>query len=187
MPGEKKGYFEPFKNCDNPDDFSKCGQGVVLYYSFIKFIILTLLVCSVCISLINIYFSYKYTHKLKEVCNNYYLSKSEYGGIDISDCYFYITVSNESCTLEDSFFLQFSPINTKYYRNIYKITNPESNIDTIINFSRINFGCLIFVFIFNLVFVYLNIIKEISLIYLLLLLVIIQSFYIIYMMFIVNF
>ena len=153
MPGEKQGYFEPFKACDNPDEFSDCGQGVVLYYTFIKFIIIVMLVSSICISIINIYFPFKYTHELKEVCDNYNLNRNDYVGIDMKDCDFYIAKPNESSIYEDSFFFKFSPINIKHYRNIYKNTNPENNGNTTINFSRINFGCLIFVFIFNLVFI----------------------------------
>ena len=151
LPGEKPGYFETFKTCDNPDEFSNCGQGVVLYYTFIKFIIIVMLISSICISIINIYFPYKYTHELKEVCNNYYTNKNEYVGINMQNCDFYTT--NGNSIYEDSFFFKFSPTNIKHYRNIYKNTNPENNGDTTINFSRINFGCLIFVFIFNLIFI----------------------------------
>ena len=152
LPVENKEYFQPFKTCDDPDEFSNCGQGVTLYYTFIKFIITVLFITSVCISLVNIYFSYKYTYELKEVCNNYYIN----GGNDIDECKYYITESNESSTVEDSFFFQFSPTNIKHYRKIFnKInTNQTGGFEsTIINLSRTNFGCLAFVFIFNLVFI----------------------------------
>ena len=149
LPVETKGYLQPFKACDDPDEFSNCGQGVTLYYTFIKFIITVLFITSVCISLVNIYFSYKYTYELKEVCNNNYIN----GGNDIDECKYYITESNESSTVEDSFFFQFSPTNIKHYRKIFnKInTNQTGGFEsTIINLSRTNFGCLAFVFIFTL-------------------------------------
>lgn len=152
LPVETKGYLQPFKTCDDPDEFSNCGQGVTLYYTFIKFIITVLFITSICISIVNIYFSYKYTNELKEVCNNYYLNI----GNDIDECKYYITESNESSTVEDSFFFQFSPTNIKHYRKIYRKINTNQTDDfedTIINLSRTNFGCLAFVFIFNLVFI----------------------------------
>ena len=34
LPSQISGKLEPYEICDNPDDFSNCGQGVVLYYSF---------------------------------------------------------------------------------------------------------------------------------------------------------
>ena len=36
LPSQISGKLEPYDICDNPDHFSNCGQGVVLYYSYIK-------------------------------------------------------------------------------------------------------------------------------------------------------
>ena len=66
-----EGKVEYFKTCDNPDDFSICGQGVVLYYDYIKFVIIVSIIASIVICFFNIYFSNKYYREMTNFCNNY--------------------------------------------------------------------------------------------------------------------
>ena len=109
LPAKKDGYLEEFKTCDKSDDFSNCGQGVVLYYSFIKYVIMVMIVSCICISCFNIYFSYKYTHELNTVCNNYYKSElaPNHNEVYYEYCKLYITEADsdsEYYSPVDSFF-----------------------------------------------------------------------------------
>lgn len=139
-----KGYLEKYSICENPDTFYTSGQGVVLYYSFLKYIIIVLLIVSLCTSCVNIYLSNNIYNELTGFCEappkNYDL------------CRFY---SKDSVV--DSFFFRFSSVNVKDYRELYEEINSEKSSDfngTYINFSRLNFGCLIFLFLFNLFFIF---------------------------------
>ena len=162
LPSQISGKLEPYTLCDNPDDFSNCGQGVVLYYSFIKFVIIVSLVATIGISCLNLYYAYKYTYELRKVCNNYYhqvikpLNISNYDGA----CKFYFTEADENSEyykLIDSFFFQFSLPNVKHYRMVYKKINIDISDEfesTIVNLSFTNFLILIIIFIINLVYIY---------------------------------
>ena len=60
LPEVVPGKLEYYKTFDDPDEFSNCGQGVVLYYDYIIFVILIALISSVGMGCFNIYFSNKY-------------------------------------------------------------------------------------------------------------------------------
>ena len=157
LPSEEKNVLEPFSPCDDPDDFSNCGQGVVLYYSFLKFIIVVLLTASLCMGCVNLYFSFEYTRQLKKLCDDYFIHTP--GDKTLKYCELYYSDSEESSTVKDSFFFQFSVVTAKYYRSIFYqyITDEEAQKSfekTVVNMSRTNFGCCMFIFIFNLVYIY---------------------------------
>ena len=160
LPSQISGKLEPYKLCDNPDDFSNCGQGVVLYYSFIKFVIFVTFIATIGISGLNIYYAYKYTYELRKVCNNYYHEELSISDAYIDECKFYFTEASKNSpyyNLIDSFFFQFSLVNVKDYRNLYKKLNDVENKDfenTIINLSFTNFLCLLIIFAVNLVYIY---------------------------------
>ena len=152
LPAPDGKYLKLYSTFDNPDDFSNCGQGVVLYYSFIKYIIVNLFIVAICVSGFNIYFSFKYYKELVNVCNdnNNEIYKEQFKDI----CKLYL---NEANNIVDSTFFQLSSVNVKDYRKLYhKVTsdNNGSFDSSIINISRINFLCIVFIFIFNLVFIY---------------------------------
>ena len=160
LPSQISGKLEPYKLCDNPDDFSNCGQGVVLYYSFIKFVIFVTFIATIGISGLNIYYAYKYTYELRKVCNNYYHEELSISDAYIDECKFYFTEASKNSpyyNLIDSFFFQFSLVNVKDYRNLYIKLNSAENKDfenTIINLSFTNFLCLLIIFAVNLVYIY---------------------------------
>ena len=160
LPSLISGKLEPYDFCDNPDDFSNCGQGVALYYSFIKFVICITFIATIGISGLNIYYSYKYTYELRKVCNNYYHENLLSNDAYIDECKFYFTEASEDSPyygLIDSFFFQFSLPNVKDYRNLYKkMNNPQKNEfeETIMNLSFTNFLCLLIIFFINLVYIY---------------------------------
>ena len=139
-----KGYLEQYSICENPDNYYTAGQGVVLYYSFLKYIIIVLFIASICISGFNIILSLDVYNELTGFCED---TTEEY---DL--CKFY---SNESVV--DSFFFRFSSVNIKDYRELYEKINSEKDSkfnNSYVNFSRLNFGCLIFLFFFNLFFIF---------------------------------
>ena len=162
LPSQVSGKLEPYEMCDNPDDFSNCGQGVVLYYSYIKFVIFSIFIASLCISGINIYYSYKYTYELRKVCNNYYHNELKPHGnrMYVEECKLYFTEADkdsEFYNLIDSFFFQFSLPNVKDYRELYQKINTDKSKDfesTIVNLSFTNFICLVIIFIYNLIYIY---------------------------------
>ena len=158
LPAEKENYLVQFKTCDNPDDFFDHGQGIVLYFSFIKFCISVLFIASICICFFNIYYSFKYTKELENICNNIYKNGFEYK----QDCKLFTTEADDNedkskYARVDSIFFIFSAVNTKYYRNLYsEISTEKSNSfdSTVVNISKISFFCLLFTFVFNLAFIY---------------------------------
>ena len=150
---------DPFNTCDDPKDFSNCGIGVTLYFSSIKFIIFIMLFVSICIGSLNIYFSYKYTSELTEVCNSYYKIQNLTNQNYTEECKYYFTQKDEYFEyfeiygLADTFFFRFSSVNVKDYRDLYHKINTEKNKSfehSIINISLVNYICLIVVFLFNL-------------------------------------
>ena len=142
-----KGYLEQYSICENPDNFYTSGQGVVLYYSFLKYVIIVSVIVSLCTSCVNLYLSNDIYNELSDFCNDN-IGTSNFDNI----CKFYSKNS-----VVDSVFFRFSSVNVKDYRELYKIINSENSgnfNDTYVNFSRLNFGCLIFLFIFNLFFIF---------------------------------
>ena len=75
LPGEKENFLVQFKTCDSPDDFSDSGQGIVLYYSFIKFCLIVMAVTCIYMCCFNIYFSYKYN---KNIIKNMKFERIDY-------------------------------------------------------------------------------------------------------------
>jgi len=173
LPEVVPGKLEYYKTFDNPDEFSNCGQGVVLYYDYIIFVILIALISSVGMGCFNIYFSNKYYTEMTKVCNNYYHEvfqtmpdKSQY----LKQCQYYMTDSDIEADGDyinkiDSFFFRFSSVNIKDYREIFKVMYPalgDSFESTIINLSLVNFIILVVLFIFNLIYIYFLFNKSIS-------------------------
>ena len=160
-----KGYLEPYSMCENPDNFFNCGQGVVLYYSFLKYIIFVTLIVSLCISCLNIFISKNVHYELTEVCNDIFEAQilGNFTNIkDFNECKYYFTDIPEdypNITRVDSFLFRFSSVNIKDYRDLYyknniNLTKNDSFEDTIINISKLNFWCLIFLFASNLFFIF---------------------------------
>ena len=162
LPSQIYGKLEPYEMCDNPDDFSNCGQGVALYYSYIKFVIFITFVATIGISGLNTYFAYKYTYELRKICNNYYheILVPYNNKVLVDECKFYFTEADkdsEYYALVDSFFFQFSLPNVKDYRELFKKISPKLSDDfeeTIINLSFTNFIFLIIIFVANLIYIY---------------------------------
>ena len=56
--------------CNSPDEFSNCGDGVVLYFSFFKFCIVITFIAAIGIGCFDSFISYNYYYELHEFCNN---------------------------------------------------------------------------------------------------------------------
>ncbi len=158
-----KGYLEPYTFCENPDEYSNCGQGVVLYFSFLKFIIVISIMISICTGIVNMYYSNDYYNQLTQVCNNLYkedIKPNKIAPAKYEACNFYYTEVEkdfEHSTPVDPTFFRFSSVNIKDYRDISKVINTNKDKDyesTILNISRLNFASIIFLFFFNLVFIF---------------------------------
>ena len=153
-----------FSTCDNPDDYYNFGQGVVLYYAFLKYVVAVMFICGLCICGLNIHYILGYYDELTEVCNNYYEEEIINGSdsLDMEEackCY-YTDISNTSYKyyshINEPFF-RFSLVNIDDYLRIYKrinSTNKDDFDDTVINFSRTNFIGSLFLFAFNLYFIF---------------------------------
>ena len=70
--------------CDSPDEFSNCGEGVTLYFSFFKFCIIVIFIATIGISFIDSYISYYYYSKLKIFCVDLPILVGHY--INYEDC-----------------------------------------------------------------------------------------------------
>ena len=91
-PAEKENYLVQFKTYDDPDDFADYGQGIVLYFFFFKFFISVLFIASIFICFFNIYYSFKYTKELENICNNIYKNGFEYK----QDCKLFTTEADDN-------------------------------------------------------------------------------------------
>ena len=151
LPTKISGKLEDYKICDNPDEYTNCGEGVVLYFSFFKFCIIVLFIATLGISFFDSFISYYYYSKLKIFCDK--LPIYEEGYTDYDDClydykyaiYFCGIYSEEKrlksvsylkdhifngllylehdpyTTLFDSFFFKTSLVNYNNYKHISEI------------------------------------------------------------------
>ena len=162
LPAQQENILIPFKLCENTDKFAECGEGISLYFTFFKFIIISLFTVSVIIGSTNTYFNYTYSKSLINFCNNYFQTQLiPYNDtIYLDDCKLYFTEAekdSEYFNINNQIFFQFSAVNVKNYRKLYKkIYNEENEIfeKSIMNVSIINFSCLVTIFVYNLVFIY---------------------------------
>ena len=138
LPTKISGKLEDYKICDSPDEFTNCGQGVILYFSFLKFYIFIALFATIGISIFDSYISYYYYSELKIICNNFFdehdLEKCYYDCRYFSDYVIslcavyskekrmrknsYYWVYDPSTTLFDTIFFKTSLVNFNNYKII---------------------------------------------------------------------
>ena len=157
LPTIISGKLENYKMSDSPDEFSNCGEGVVLYFSFFKFCIIITFIAVVGISCIDSYISYNYYYELTKFCHNFDLYKMM-PFVIIHKCEVYSSAlrmspgsAHQNTTLFDSFFFKISLVNFRNYKIISEQLNHTIGNDkfesTIINLNFVNFLCLINIFI----------------------------------------
>ena len=83
LPTKIKGKLEDYKMCDSPDEFNNCGEGVILYFSFIKFCIVVTFIATLGITFFNGYISYNYYSQLKIICDKLPIDEE-----DTTNCYY---------------------------------------------------------------------------------------------------
>ena len=160
LPCEEKGIIEPFKCCDDIDNFSECGLGVTLYFYFIQFMTLILFMGICILSISIIIFNHNYTDGIFDVCDDLYDNST--GNVNVTNvkyCRGFIKNSNIDTNYYQKFsrwILRISSDNIEVYRKIHKYINlkPEDNVeDVVVNYSILNFCFLITSFIINIFFI----------------------------------
>ena len=157
LPVEQKGYIERFNFCDNTDNFSGCGRGISLYYSYFRFSFIISTMAFILLGLPTFYISYLYSENIKDLCNKIYETKKQNINNTFPECINLIyTNENEKYFIYDEdWMLKFSSANLKDYRFFHsKTLNSFDNIDKVIfNYSIIYFICLISLFIINILYI----------------------------------
>ena len=142
--------------CDNPDEFSDCGEGVILYFSFFKFCIIVAFIATIGITLFDSYISYNYYSELRKICDNEhykkYFNNTNHLNYPFNNQYFRLYYSiKDKCQvysseylmdhkLLNSFFFKVSLINYRNYRIIAEYFFENYKFEsTIINLNCVNF------------------------------------------------
>ena len=156
LPCEEKGIIEPFKFCDDIDNFAECGLGVSLYFYFLRFSIVVVFIGIFILGVSMMIFNHHYTKGINRVCNNIL---RKYGSNDLVFCEGFITIANESLNIYSKFndwILRFTSDNVEVYQLLHSnITGYNSTLgndnaeDVIINYSILNFCFLLTLFILN--------------------------------------
>ena len=155
LPCEEKGIIEPFKMCDDIDNFAECGLGVSLYFYFFRFAFIVLFIGIGILSISMIIFNHHYTKGINRVCNNYY--KLYHNILDMKYCQGFTTDANESINLYsrfDDWILRFTSDNLRVYHFLHNnITHTDNADDVLINYSVLNFFFLFTIFILNIYYI----------------------------------
>ena len=177
LPKKISGKLDNYKICDSPDEFTNCGEGVILYFSFFKFCIIITLIATIGISFFDCYISYYYYNKLKIFCDklpqeddgntDYYYCLSDYE-YAIYICEIYSKEKRLSpepqhddfttFTLFDSFFFKTSLVNYNNYKYLSELMNCKFKNDkykyTTINPNLVNFLWIVIIFIVYLIYIF---------------------------------
>ena len=142
---------------NSPDEFSNCGDGVILYFSFFKFCIIVTFITAIGIRCVDSCISYNYYRELQEFCDNLPIVNEKYSLV-----YYKCEVYSEKMRLRseakhketilfNSFIFKLSLVNFRNYENISDSLNDEMKYyklkPQIININLVNFLCLINIFI----------------------------------------
>ena len=151
LPCEEKGIIEPFKFCDNIDNFAECGLGVSLYFYFFQFasVVIFVGICVLAISMM--VFNHHYTKGINRVCNNNYRKLNRN---DLIFCEGFITAANQSLNIYNRFndwILRFTSDNVEVYQLLHDniTSNSKNTKHVLINYSILNFCLLLTIFILN--------------------------------------
>ena len=181
LPTKIKGKLEDYKICNSPDEFTNCGDGVVLYFSFFKFCMIVTFIAALGIGCFGSYISYNYYNELQEFCDNLpiinetdvnlttpsYYSPPE--SLSLSDVYYKCEIYSKPWLLRkgaihnetilfNSFFFKLSLVHFRNYEDIpeslnHKIEGSGTKSQNI-NLNLVNFICLINIFIAYLAYIF---------------------------------
>ena len=170
LPTEIKGKLENYKMCNSPDEFTNCGDGVVLFFSFFKFCIVVTFVAAIGIGCLDSYISYNYYYELQEFCDNFPMVNETNSDLydkinpepDLSDLYYKCEIYSDTwrtrpkskhneTILFNTFVFKLSLVNFRNYEIVSESLNKEINNDKPksqnINLNLVNFLCLINIFL----------------------------------------
>ena len=123
LPTAISGKLEEFKMGDSPDEFSNCGEGVILYFSFFKFCIFVTFIATIGMSCFDSYISYNYYYELQKICANLPKNHSDI----IYKCEVYSEdirllpgAKHDNTPLFNSFFFKISLVNFRNYKLMSK-------------------------------------------------------------------
>ena len=162
--------LENYKMCNNPDEFTNCGDGVVLFFSFFKFCIVVTFVAAIGIGCLDSYISYNYYYELQEFCDNFPMINETDSDLydkinpdpDLSDLYYKCEIYSDTwrtrpkskhneTILFNTFVFKLSLVNFRNYEIVSESLNKEINNDKPksqnINLNLVNFLCLINIFL----------------------------------------
>ena len=156
LPKKKEGYIEEFNFNENIDEFSLCGMGIPLYFSFFRFCLIILIFTFISVSIPSIIFTNYYTNQLIEECNKLSLEE-EINNSSYPECINFIKIEGKSkYSFNDSdWALRYTGINLKHYKLLYfNLTHTNKHIEkTTINYSIVYFINLISLNIINLFYI----------------------------------
>ena len=148
LPCEEKGVMEKYSFEDSTEEFITHGQVISLYFSFYVYSMFILLYIFLAISLPTLIITNEKSKELNKICNKIPNKNS------IEECNIYRNDIENSTNI--SSILDFSGLNIKNYRKIYMILTANDNKiidDLTVNYSALNFICLITILIFNFLYI----------------------------------
>ena len=154
LPQETKGIIEPYNYCDEEELFSECGIGTYLYFYYFKYAIIILIITLCMSALPFLILTRHYTKGLNRLCNNYF---DEYGNVeDYPSCTNFVSHSTGSqyYSNDTDWVLKYSSDNIKSYRKVFKEFTGNDEVDNVlVNYSIVNFFCLMTLFVVNIVYI----------------------------------
>ena len=158
LPRKQKGYLEEFHFNDDTDNFTLCGTGIPLYFSFFRFCLLILIFSSITISLPTVLLTNYYTSQLIDTCMKLYNDNDVSVDYISLDCINFIGIEGESKFFINGsdWALRFNGINLRQYRFLHfhlTQSNQQELKSTLVDYSFIYFLTLISLFILNMIYI----------------------------------
>ena len=136
LPSYTIGIFEPYSYCSSIENFSDYGVGIYLYFIYIKFAILILIIATFIAAIPMISINENYTKEINTICEK---------------------IKNKNCLNDTDWALRYRVDNIKNYRELFQDITSDDNDDEvnniIVNYSIINFFCLITLFVVNIEYI----------------------------------
>ena len=153
LPKQKEGYIEELNYKESTDDFTQCGTGIPLYFSFFRFSLIILIFASLSISLPTLLLSNYYTNQLMIECGKIHNNDEESVNI-YQECNNFFVEDTKSFN-GSSWSLRFNAINLNQYKLLYlnKTNNTIAINKVSIDYSLIYFLSLITLYIINLSYI----------------------------------
>ena len=154
LPQETKGIIEPYHYCDQEELFAECGVGTYLYFYYFKYAIINLVIVLCMAAVPFLILTSHYTKGLNRLCNNYY---DVHGNVEAyPSCTKFVSHSkgNQYYQNDTDWALKYSSDNIKAYRIVFKEFTGNDEVDNVlVNYSIVNFFCLMTLLVVNIVYI----------------------------------